>query len=141
MIKKIPDYEGYFIEDTGKVYCNLGRGCRRDIMSCRTVQPYEIKPRLTQHGYARVCMRNPRTNKRDDKYIHRLVAESFIPNPEHKKYVNHKNYIRDCNTVDNLEWNTAKENTDYTMSSNHLIRDCSGRYSSNYNTDSITKIV
>ena len=101
MIKPIKDFEGYFISDNGKVYCNLGKGNRKN---GKTVELYEIKPRLTKNGYARVCMRNSITNKRMDKYIHRLVAEYFIQNPLNKKYVNHINCIRNIshNVISNL---------------------------------------
>lgn len=42
--------------------------------------------------------------------IHSIVANAFIPNIKHKKTINHKNWIRNDNRVENLEWNTYSEN-------------------------------
>ncbi len=52
-----------------------------------------------------------RTKENWLRYVHRLVAQHFIPNPEGKRFVNHIDHDRSNNCADNLEWVTAKENT------------------------------
>lgn len=112
------------------MYCNLGKGNRN---KDKTVDMYKLNPRLTKNGYERIYARQVSSGKRKDLYIHRLVAEYFIPNPENKQYVNHINTRRDDNRVENLEWCTAKENTDYALRTEHIRRDpTNGRYVSNF---------
>lgn len=127
IIKPIKDYDGYYISNYGNVYCDLGKGCSR-----KHTEMHIIKPRLTKNGYARIYARNSRTNKRKDLYIHRLVAEYFVSNPDNKKYVNHKDCVRNNNYFSNLEWCTAKENTKQTEELGHIKRDEKGRYFSNF---------
>lgn len=58
-------------------------------------------------------MRRDSTNKREDVYVHRIIAKLFIPNPNNYSDVNHINSIVDDNRVVNLEWMTHKDNLEY----------------------------
>jgi len=51
--------------------------------------------------------------------IHRLVAITFIPNPLNLPEVNHKNFIRHDNRIDNLEWSTHADNVKYSFEANN----------------------
>lgn len=62
-------------------------------------------------GYYLVTLVHPETKKRRNHFIHRLIATHFMPNPENKPQVNHKNGDKTDNRLENLEWVTGRENT------------------------------
>lgn len=67
-------------------------------------------PTVNNFGYAHITIRE-QDGKPKIYNIHRLVAETFIPNPNNKPQVNHINGNKLDNRTENLEWVTAKENT------------------------------
>lgn len=100
---KTANYKGYTIYEDGRV---LG------------LKGYFLKPGLSSNGYFTVCICTK--EKKTSVPIHRLIAESFIPNPENKIYINHKNSIRTDNSIDNLEWCTPKENACHMVKSGRI---------------------
>lgn len=69
-----------------------------------------LSGRETKSGYLQVCIKMNATNKFQNQYVHRLVALFWIPNPENKKEVNHKDGNKLNNNIENLEWVTSHEN-------------------------------
>lgn len=125
MIKPIKDFQGYYITENGDVFSELGKG-NRDKQ--KTVKLYKLHPRKAQNGYLRVCMRQQSTNKRAERYVHRLVAENFIANPFKFNIVNHLDFNKENNNYFNLEWTDYKGNNEYSMKFGHLKRNDKGKF-------------
>ena len=69
-----------------------------------------LKPIKLSTGYLKVGLYN---GKACQEYVHRLVAQAFLPNPNGYLYVNHKDEDRENNLASNLEWCTAYYNNHY----------------------------
>ena len=114
--KDIKDYEGiYQISNLGNIK-SLDRPKRNydintGMFTLVTIRGKIRKPRLTSFGYYTILL--SKNGKRKWFFIHRLVAEAFVPNPDNLPFVNHKDENPQNNKVDNLEWCTAKYNSNY----------------------------
>lgn len=125
----IPDFTGYKISKDGKVYSMIPKGCRNRFDRTKWLkEPKELKIRYTPTGYCRVYMRRDSSGKREDVYIHRIIAELFIPNPNHYSDVNHKDCNPQNNNVENLEWMTHQQNLEYGIKYGNRARNEKGQF-------------
>lgn len=88
---------GYFITKDGKIFSNRG-----------PVEMKRIKTTINNRGYeiAVITVKNVSINIS----VHRLMALTFLENPENKPQINHKDGNKLNNTIENLEWVTNSEN-------------------------------
>lgn len=105
--KDIKNFEGmYQVSNLGRVrsvdrFDNMGRLRKGNIKVARD----------NGHGYLAVQMY--KDNQQKIRYVHRLVAQTFLDNPDNKPEVHHIDSDRGNNVIDNLQWVTSKENNSF----------------------------
>lgn len=110
--KDIPDYEGvYQVSNKGRI-----KSLARIVGNCKRKDKIII-PKDNGTGYYKVNLY--KNGKHKNHYVHKLVASVFINNESNKPCINHKDYNRKNNNVENLEWVTYKENNNYSCCSEH----------------------
>lgn len=114
--KDIQGYEGiYQVSSLGRVK-SLPRENRyfNSLAGKECVRHYKeriMKLKKNRGGYMTAHLRDEENGKEDWPTVHRLVATAFIPNPNEKPTINHKDGIKVNNFLENLEWATWSENT------------------------------
>lgn len=101
ILKQINEFPDYAVSNLGNVY------------SYKNGKVVKLKPGSVGSGYLNVqlCKNGEYINY----YIHRLVAEAFIPNPLALPQVNHIDEDKTNNRAENLEWCSAQYNTEYSQ--------------------------
>lgn len=106
---------------------NLGR-LKRKVIYIRNWRSNKIKVKVDRilkptldRGYYKIALSI--NGKRYLKYIHRMVAEAFIPNPNNYREVNHKDSNASNNRVENLEWCDRKYNLNYMIKHQNEIKE------------------
>lgn len=93
--REIPGYPDYYAGYDGTIYSGKSDKLR--------------KPNIDKDGYLQVTLLSIE-HKNNSEKVHRLVALAWLPNPDGKPQVHHKDEDTTNNSVDNLAWVTAKEN-------------------------------
>lgn len=109
-------YEGNYVVDSVGQITSVERWVVRHWRGKEVKQFVPMKLRkasdhMTGYSTVRLCKDGVIKTHR----IHRLVAQTFLENPENKPFVNHKDGNKRNNAVNNLEWATAEENTSHAI--------------------------
>lgn len=134
--KDVIGYEGsYQVSNYGKV-----RSLTRKV-SCmggqRTIKGKLLKPTVSSNLYLTVDLRQHQKHK--TQFIHRLVAQAFIPNPKKYNVINHKDNNPQNNIVTNLEWCTQSYNVKYSYT-NGNAKPTSGCFKKGYIPYNLKKV-
>jgi hypothetical protein len=117
-MKDIFGHPGYSVDEQGNVYSHRrkvglrkgeGRGTK---VIVDTAYSHQLKQRTGRGGYPVVYLSGGHSRQ---KYVHRIVAETFLPNPENKPCVNHINFDITDPKLSNLEWVTYSENNKHSV--------------------------
>lgn len=122
--KTIEGYERYMISSMGRIWSKT-RVVSTSNKKHKTIKKGQfLKTRINDNGYETVNLK-PDDNKKKIKTlrVHRLMAKAFIPNPNNLDIINHINYKRDDNRLENLEWTTSSKNNKHRWKGNNTEKD------------------
>lgn len=105
--RKLNNYSHYRIYPDGRIYSEF-------------INRF-ITPTYDSGGYLQVTLRDDLGNRNTIK-VHRLVASAFIPNLDEGREINHKDFNKENNSADNLEWCSRQYNVNYNFTHRNYIR-------------------
>jgi hypothetical protein len=111
-MREHPIYKKYFITEDGLVYSNISNKLKL------------MKQQKTYRGYYYIDLRIEKNKLR--RYIHRLVAETYIDNPNNLPQVNHIDENKTNNCIGNLEWVTNQYNAEHSHSKYYKMKTPTG---------------
>ena len=111
--RAIPNWESYEVSNMGRIRSVDRVIYEKPTNKVRHLKGKMLKLRYDQHGYIQAQLKH--NGKHKLLKVHRAVAMAFIPNPLNKPCVNHLDNNPANNTVDNLEWCTLKENSQWML--------------------------
>ena len=111
-MKELKDFPGYFVTEDGRVFSYFLPGTR-GILDYNCI-PRELKP-SSRKGYQRIKIKGKNIS------IHRLVAETYLSNPDNLPQVNHIDKNRRNNHISNLEWCSQQYNIEHSQAKTYII--------------------
>ena len=110
--KDIKGYEGkYQVSDCGKIKSLARDKFLPNGTFHSHLEEKILVQRINRYGYP--CVHLYKNRKMKNMVVHRLVAMAFLPNPENKPQINHRDEVKNNNVVENLEWCEASYNNIY----------------------------
>ena len=110
--KDVIGYEGlYQVSSLGRV-----KGLEKKVTRSNRIHSLKermLDPYVGFHGYKMFNLVG--NGKTRSVALHRIITETFIPNPENKRTINHKNKVKIDNRIENLEWCSDRENVSHAV--------------------------
>lgn len=111
--KLIPGYTNYEASTRGRIRNNRNG--------------YILNPSVNFSGYLEVNISKQKA-KQKVELVHRMITQTFLPNPENKRTVNHKDHNRTNNNLSNLEWSTHSEQSNHSRKRKLTTEEHSSKY-------------
>jgi hypothetical protein len=120
-MKEIPNCTGYYANEIGEVFSCIKKisgvnGKRGTYTIVDKSAPVKLTPNQHKNGYVYISM-----GKYGRKRLHRIIAKTFIENPNNLPEVNHIDKDKTNNHINNLEWCDRQKNAEHSLSKTYIV--------------------